>query len=85
MLRMVQGLTVDDLVLCLISGGGSALLTLPAAGLTLQDKQAINRALQDVAGIAFVHFTEADVVRHPLVGRIVDAYEGPNSSPSQPR
>src|SRR5215475_3017432 len=45
MLRMVQGLGADDLVLCLISGGGSALLTLPAQGLTLQDKQAINRAL----------------------------------------
>jgi hydroxypyruvate reductase len=45
MLGMVQGLTADDLVLCLISGGGSALLTLPAPGLTLQDKQAINRAL----------------------------------------
>jgi glycerate 2-kinase len=44
-LKMVQGLSRDDLVLCLISGGGSALLTLPAAGLTLQDKQAINRAL----------------------------------------
>ena len=44
-LKMVQGLTQDDLVLCLISGGGSALLTLPAEGLTLQDKQAINRAL----------------------------------------
>ena len=44
-LEMVQGLTADDLVLCLISGGGSALLTLPAPGLTLQDKQAINRAL----------------------------------------
>ena len=35
----------DDLVLCLISGGGSALLALPAPGLTLADKQAINRAL----------------------------------------
>lgn len=35
----------DDLVLCLISGGGSALMPLPAAGLTLQDKQAVNRAL----------------------------------------
>lgn len=35
----------DDLVLCLISGGGSALLTLPAPGLTLDDKQAVNRAL----------------------------------------
>ncbi|MCW5621505.1 MAG: glycerate kinase [Burkholderiales bacterium] len=45
MLAMVQGLSADDLVLCLISGGGSALLTLPAPGLTLQDKQAINRAL----------------------------------------
>ncbi len=44
-LNMVQGLTADDLVLCLISGGGSALMTLPAVGLTLQDKQAINRAL----------------------------------------
>jgi hydroxypyruvate reductase len=44
-LGMVQGLSTDDLVLCLISGGGSALLTLPAPGLTLQDKQAINRAL----------------------------------------
>lgn len=44
-LGLVQGLDKDDLVLCLISGGGSALLTLPAPGLTLQDKQAINRAL----------------------------------------
>ena len=35
----------DDLVLCLISGGGSALLALPAEGLTLADKQAMNRAL----------------------------------------
>ena len=42
---MVEGLTSDDLVLALISGGGSALLTLPAPGLTLQDKQAINAAL----------------------------------------
>ena len=46
-LKMVQGLTADDLVLCLISGGGSALLTLPAEGLSLQDKQGINRALLD--------------------------------------
>jgi hydroxypyruvate reductase len=35
----------DDLVLCLISGGASALLALPAEGLTLADKQAVNRAL----------------------------------------
>ena len=45
MLAMVQGLTEHDLVLCLISGGGSALLTLPADGLTLADKQRINQAL----------------------------------------
>jgi hydroxypyruvate reductase len=45
MLAMLQGLTQDDLVLCLISGGGSALLTLPADGLTLADKQRINQAL----------------------------------------
>lgn len=44
-LELVQGLTADDLVIALISGGGSALLSLPAAGLTLEDKQAINRAL----------------------------------------
>jgi hydroxypyruvate reductase len=40
-----QGLTADDLVLCLISGGGSALLSLPAEGITLEEKQAINKAL----------------------------------------
>ena len=42
---LTEGLTADDLVLCLISGGGSALLTLPAEGLTLADKQRINRQL----------------------------------------
>ena len=44
-LAMVQGSTKDDLVLCLISGGGSALLTLPADGLSLEDKQRINQQL----------------------------------------
>jgi glycerate 2-kinase len=44
-LKLVRGLTPDDLVLCLISGGGSALLALPAEGLTLEDKQAVNKAL----------------------------------------
>ena len=42
---LTRGLTEDDLVLCLISGGGSALLSLPAEGLTLQDKQRINKEL----------------------------------------
>jgi glycerate 2-kinase len=44
-LALTQGLTADDLVLCLISGGGSSLLTLPAEGLSLQTKQDINRQL----------------------------------------
>jgi hydroxypyruvate reductase len=44
-LNLVSNLTADDLVLALISGGGSSLLSLPAAGLTLADKQAVNRAL----------------------------------------
>jgi hydroxypyruvate reductase len=45
MLAAVQGLGPDDLVLALISGGASALLPLPAPGLTLADKQAVNRGL----------------------------------------
>jgi hydroxypyruvate reductase len=44
-LSLTQGLTKDDLVLCLISGGGSALLTAPAEGLCLEDKQRINQEL----------------------------------------
>lgn len=44
-LGLVQGLSEDDLVIALISGGGSSLLTLPAPGLTLDDKQVVNRAL----------------------------------------
>jgi glycerate 2-kinase len=45
MLRSVEGLSGDDLVLALISGGGSSLLALPAPGLTLGHKQALTRAL----------------------------------------
>lgn len=44
-MAMTRGLTKEDLVLCLISGGGSALLTLPSDGLTLEDKQRINQDL----------------------------------------
>src|SRR5436190_6417313 len=43
--ELVSNLTPDDLVLCLISGGASALLAAPASGLTLADKQEINRGL----------------------------------------
>lgn len=45
MLELVRGLSAGDLVICLISGGGSALLPLPAEGLDLEDKQAVNQAL----------------------------------------
>jgi hydroxypyruvate reductase len=44
-LDRVQGLSADDTVLCLISGGGSSLLPLPLEGITLEDKQQINQAL----------------------------------------
>jgi len=44
-LAMAHGLTKDDLVLCLISGGGSSVLTYPVEGLTLEDKQRINKDL----------------------------------------
>lgn len=45
MLQLVQGLTAEDQVIVLISGGGSALLPSPAEGLTLADKQRISQAL----------------------------------------
>ena len=52
-LELPRGLSADDLVICLISGGGSSLLTLPADGLTLADKQRINaELLASGAGIA---------------------------------
>ena len=44
-LDLVRGLSGDDLVLYLASGGGSALLTLPAPGLSLEDKRTVTRAL----------------------------------------
>jgi hydroxypyruvate reductase len=61
-LALTQGLTPDDLVLCLISGGGSALLTLPAEGLTLEEKQRINRELLDSGA----NITEMNCVRKHL-------------------
>ena len=64
MLEMMQGLGPDDLVLALISGGGSSLLTLPAVGLTLEDKQAVNAALlRSGASIG-----EMNIVRKHLSG-----------------
>lgn len=45
MLAMVKGLSPDDLVVALISGGGSALLSLPAEGISAEEKRSVNRAL----------------------------------------
>lgn len=64
MLAAVHGLGPDDLVIALISGGGSALMALPAGGMTLADKQAVNRAL--LASGATIH--EMNVVRRQLSG-----------------
>ncbi|MCC6197476.1 MAG: glycerate kinase [Burkholderiales bacterium] len=58
----VTGLTPDDLVLCLISGGGSALLAAPGPGLTLADKQAVNKALLDSGA----NISEMNCVRRHL-------------------
>jgi glycerate 2-kinase len=62
MLEAVKGLGPDDLVICLISGGGSALLTLPGEGISLADKQAVNRALLKSGA----NITEMNTVRKHL-------------------
>ncbi len=61
-LKMVQGLTKDDLVIALISGGGSSLLAMPAEGITLEDKRAVNAALLKSGA----PITEMNVVRKHL-------------------
>ncbi|MGL5735464.1 MAG: glycerate kinase type-2 family protein [Beijerinckiaceae bacterium] len=61
-LAAVQGLTADDLVIALISGGGSSLMTLPAGGMTLEDKRAINAALLHSGA----NITEMNCVRKHL-------------------
>jgi glycerate 2-kinase len=61
-LDKVSGLTADDLVLVLISGGGSALLALPAGDISLADKQDINRALLKCGA----HIAEMNTLRKHL-------------------
>ncbi|GBD41662.1 Putative hydroxypyruvate reductase [bacterium HR39] len=61
-LELVSACGEDDLVLALISGGGSSLLSLPARGLELSDLQAVNRAL--LAAGATIH--EMNCVRRHL-------------------
>ncbi len=62
LLERVRGLTRDDLVIALMSGGASALLAAPVPGLTLADKQAINRALLACGA----NITEMNTVRKHL-------------------
>ena len=62
LLERVRGLRPDDLVLALMSGGASALLAAPAQGLTLADKQAVNRALLACGA----NITEMNCVRKHL-------------------
>ncbi|MDB5399142.1 MAG: glycerate 2-kinase [Acetobacteraceae bacterium] len=62
LLERVRGLGADDLVIALMSGGASALLAAPVAGLTLADKQAINRALLACGA----NITEMNAVRKHL-------------------
>jgi hydroxypyruvate reductase len=62
MLALVTNLNADDTVLCLISGGGSALLPLPLDGITLADKQAVSRALL----ISGASISEMNCVRRHL-------------------
>ena len=61
-MAMVRDLSEEDIVLCLISGGGSALMPLPIGGVSLADKQAVNRAL--LASGATIR--EMNVVRRHL-------------------
>ena len=66
-LELARGAGPDDLVLCLISGGGSALLTLPPEGLSLADKQAVNKALLA---------SGADIAQMNVVRKHISAIKG---------
>ena len=61
-LRLVESAEPDDLVLCVLSGGGSALMPAPIEGLTLADKQAVTRFLS----AAGANITELNTVRKAL-------------------
>ncbi len=76
MLELATTLTPQDLLLCLWSGGGSALLTLPYAGVSLEDKQSINRQLLNSGAV----ISEINCVRKHLSaikgGRLAKATQG---------
>jgi phosphate starvation-inducible PhoH-like protein len=64
---------------CVVNGDVSQIDLPPGTPSGLVDAEAV---LRDVKGLAFTHFTSADVVRHPLVARIVEAYESANPTPA---
>lgn len=64
LMQAVQGLEPDDLVVALISGGGSSLAVLPAGEMTLADKQQLNRALL----ASGANIREMNVLRRQLSG-----------------
>lgn len=66
-LKLAEEAGEDDLVLCLISGGASALLSLPADGISLDDKQALNRALLE---------SGADITQMNTVRKHLSAIKG---------
>jgi len=61
-----------------VTGAGTRVFDLPG-GPPASGLNDATRRLEGVEGIAFSRFSTADVVRHPIVGRIVEAYEGPNA------
>lgn len=75
-LRLAHGAGLDDVALCLISGGGSALLPAPAPGITLADKQAVTRLLHACGAT----INEMNCVRKHLSaikgGRLAQAFRG---------
>ncbi len=62
MLKLAESANAEDLVLCLISGGASALLSLPSDGISLEDKQALNKALLECGA----DITQMNTVRKHL-------------------
>jgi phosphate starvation-inducible PhoH-like protein len=83
-----QNTTVEQMKMFLtrIGFGSRAVITGDVTQIDLQHSQRSGlidslQVLDKVRGIAFVQFSSADVVRHPLVARIVDAYEAANAAP----
>jgi len=55
-----------------VTGDGSQIDLKPGQASGLAEAE---RALQGIEGVEFIHFSKADIVRHPVVARIVEAYE----------